>query len=122
MNEYELFNEKTMRFFGLYSSDKMLVNGDVIPVKGENYVVSNLMTPEDRKLRVAVWPARIWIPDDLDEIRLLHWVRQNIVGLNIRVSSPDKSIEGMVIKYFSELMYLQRVCLKPHEGTKGLLF
>ena len=118
MNEYELFNEKTARFFGLFSSDKMLMKGDVISVKGENFVVSNLMIPEDRKLRVAVWSARILIPGDLKDIRFLHWIRQNLIGMNIRISRSDKSIEGVVINYNPEMMYLPPVSFKPHEEPK----
>jgi len=118
MNEYEVFNEKTAKFIGIYSSDKMLARRDVISIKGENYVTSDLMIPEDQKSRIAVWPARIRIPNDLKDVRLLHWLQQNLIGLNIRISGSDKSIEGVVLNYRSEMMYLPPVRFKPNEEPK----
>ncbi len=118
MVEYELFNEKTERFFGLFSNDKMLVKGDVISFCGESYIVANLMIPFDRKLRVAVWPSIIKIPDDLEDIRLLHWIQHNLKGLKIRLSNNLNTIEGEVINYWPGIKYLPPESLKQVIDSK----
>ena len=100
VNEYEIFNEKTAEFTGLYSSDKMLEKCDIIKFQGENYIVSNLIIPSDRKLRVAVWPSKIKLPIDIEDHRFLHWIQQNLIGLRIRLSNDKNSIEGKVIDYW----------------------
>ena len=115
MDEYELFNEKTAEFSGLYLSDKMLEKGDVITFQGENYFVSNLIIPSDSKLRVAVWPAKIYIPKDIEDLRLLHWIQQNLIGLKIRLSNDKNSIEGKVINYWPGIRFMPPDNLKPGE-------
>lgn len=100
VNEYEIFNEKTAEFTGLYLSDKMLEKCDIITFQGENYIVSDLIIPSDRKLRVAVWPSKIKLPIDIEDHRFLHWIQQNLIGLKIRLSNDKNSIEGRVIDYW----------------------
>lgn len=115
MNEYELFNEKTAEFLGRYLSDKMLEKSDVIVFQEGNFFVSNLIIPSDRKLRVAVWPAKINLPGDIEDLRLLHWIQQNLIGLKIRISNDKSSIEGMVINYWPGIRYMPPDNLKPNE-------
>jgi len=115
MSEYEVFNEKTAEFLSPYLSDKMLEKGNVITFQAENYFVSNLMIPKDRKLRVTVWPAKIHLPRDIEDLRLLHWIQQNLIGLKIRISNDKSSIEGMVINYWPGIRYMPPDNLKPNE-------
>jgi len=115
MNEYELFNEKTAEFLGPYLNDKMLEKGDVITFQGENYFVSNLMILKDCKLRIAVWPAKINLPGDIEDLRLLHWIQQNIIGLKIRISNNKNSIEGKVVNYWPGIRFMPSNNLKPNE-------
>lgn len=116
MNEYELFNEKNAAFAGPYFSDKMLEKGDVITFQGESYIVSDLMMPENRKLRVAVWPARINLPDDIEDLRLLRWIQQNLIGMKIKLSNDKDSIEGRVINYWPGIIRdMEPANLKPGE-------
>ena len=115
MSEYELFNEKTAEFLGRYLSDKMLEKSDVIVFQEENFFVSNLIILSDRKLRVAVWLAKINLPGDIEDLRLLHWVQQNLIGLKIRISNDKSSIEGMVINYWPGIRYMPPDNLKPNE-------
>ncbi len=113
MSVYELFNEKTAKFLGLYLSDKMLEKGDVIAFQGEDFFVSDLIIPSDRKLRVAVWPAKIKLPIDIEDLRLLHWIQQNLIGLKIRLSKDKYSIEGKVINYWPGIRFMPPNNLKP---------
>jgi len=115
MGEYEIFNVKTAEFLGPYLSDKMVEKCDVITFKGGNYIVSNLMIPEDGKLRVAVWPAKINLPGDIEDLRLLHWLQQNIIGLKIRISNNKNSIEGEVISYWPGRRFVTSDNLNPNE-------
>jgi hypothetical protein len=100
MNDYELFNEKTTEFISPYLSDKMLERGDIITFQGENYFVFNLLMPKDRKLIVAVWPVKIYLPGDIEDLRLLNWIQKNLKGMKIRLSNDKGSIEGVVINYW----------------------
>ena len=100
MSEYELFNEKTAEFLGSYLSDKMLEKGDVVTSEGEDYIISYLLIPSDRKLRVAVWPAKIYLPVDIGDLRLLRWIQQNLIGAKIRLTNNKGSVEGEVISYW----------------------
>ena len=120
MNEYELYNKKRAGFEGPYFSDKMLEMGDVISFQGENYIVSELMMPENRKLRVAVWPAKINLPDDIEDLRLLRWIQLNLIGLKIRLSNDRDSIEGRVINYWPGIRYMPPANLKPGERPATL--
>jgi hypothetical protein len=115
MNEYELFNEKPIEFLGPYLSDKMLEKGDVITFHDENFFVSNLIIPSDRKLIVTVWPAKIYLPGDIEDLRLLRWIQQNLIGMKIRISNDKSSIEGMVINYWPGIRYMPSNNLKPNE-------
>ena len=115
MNEYELFNEKTAEFFGTYLGDKMLEKCDVLTFQGENYFVFNLMIPSDGKLRIAVWPAKINLPGDIEDLRLLHWIQQNLIGLKIKISNNKNCIEGEVINYWPGIRFLPSDNLKPNE-------
>jgi hypothetical protein len=115
MEEYELFNEKTAEFFGTYLSDKMLEKGDVITFQGKNYFVSNLMILKDRKLRIAVWPAKINLPGDIEDLQLLNWIKKNLVGMKIRLSNNKNSIEGKVINYWPRIRFIPPDNLKPDE-------
>jgi len=115
MSEYEISNEKTAEFLGPYSSNKMLEKGDVINFQGENFFVTNLMIPSDRKLRIAVWPAKINLPGDIEDLRLLHWIQQNIIGLKIRISNNKNSIEGKVVNYWPGIRFMPSNNLKPNE-------
>jgi hypothetical protein len=56
----------------------MLEKGDVITFKGENFFVSALMIPSDRKLRIFVWTAKINLPNAIEDLRLLHWIEMNV--------------------------------------------
>lgn len=115
MSEYELFNEKTAELLGPYLSDKMLEKRDVIVFQGENFFVSNLMIPSNHKLRVAVWPAKINLPKDIGDLRLLHWIQLNLIGLKIRISNDKNSIEGKVINYWPRIRFMPPDNLKPGE-------
>jgi len=115
MNKYELFNEKTAEFLGSYSSDKMLEKGDVLTFQGDKYFVVNLMIPSERILRIAVWPAKINLPGDIEDLRLLHWIQQNIIGLKIRISNNKNSIEGEVISYWPGIRFVPSDNLKSNE-------
>ena len=93
----------------------MLEKGDVITFQGENYFVSNLMILKDCKLRIAVWPAKINLPGDIEDLRLLHWIQQNIIGLKIRISNNKNSIEGKVVNYWPGIRFMPSNNLKPNE-------
>ena len=120
MNEYELYNKKRAGFEGPYFSDKMLEMGDVISFQGENYIVSELMMPENRKLRVAVWPAKINLPGDIEDLRLLRWIQLNLIGMKIRLSNDRDSIEGRVINYWPAIRFMPSANLQPGERPATL--
>jgi len=115
MHEYELFNEKTAEFLGPYLSDKMLEKGDILTFQRENYFVSHLMIPSDGKLRVAVWPVKIYLPGDIEDLQLLNWIKQNLIGMKIRLSNDKNSIEGKVINYWPRIRFVPPDNLKPDE-------
>jgi len=115
MSEYELFNEKRAEFIGPYLSDKMLEKGDVITFQGENYFVTNLMILKDSKLRIAVWPAKINLPGDIEDLQLLNWIKQNLIGMKIRLSNNKNSIEGKVINYWPRIRFIPPDNLKLNE-------
>ena len=118
MIEYELFNEKRAQILSSYSSDKIIERGDIISIGYLDYIVTNLMIPIERKQRLAVWPAKIRIPDDLEDIRLLHWIQQNLKGLRIRLSNNTNTVEGKVTDYWPGIKYMPPVCIKPNEESK----
>ena len=120
MNEYELFSEKPAKFIGPYLSDKMLEKGDIITFQIENFVVSNLMMPENRKLRVSVWPAKIYLPRDIEDLRLLHWIQQNLIGMKIRLSNDESNIDGVVINYWPRIRFIPPDNLNLNERPKTL--
>jgi hypothetical protein len=122
MNEYEVINEKTAEFIGHYLSDKILEIGDVIIFQGVNYFVTNLITPSDRKIRVAVWPVIIYLPSDFDDLRLLRWIQKNIIGMKIKISNEESSTEGVVINYWPKISFVPLDNLKSNESPKDLMY
>ena len=119
MNEYELFNEKTAESRGPYLSDTMLEKNDVITFQGENYFVSNLLIPKDQKLIVAVWPAKIYLPGDIENPRLLRWLQENLIGMKIRLSNNKGSIKGTVIDLWPDIKSVPSRNLKSVESSEA---
>lgn len=117
MTDYLLFNEKIGAFIGLYSSDKMLERGEIINFQGDNYLITNLMVPCNKKLRISVWPSVIHIPDDLEDSRLLHWIQQYLKGLKIRISDSKTSFEGKVTGYWSGIKMLPPLYIKTSQES-----
>ena len=74
--------------------------------------------PKDRKLRVAIWPTKIYLPGDFEDLRLLHWIKQNIKGMKIRLSNVKGSIEGKVINYWPGIRVMPKDNLRSGEKPK----
>jgi hypothetical protein len=122
MNEYELLNEKTGEFIGTYLSGRMLERGDIITFSGENYFVFNLMIPEDRKLRISVWQAKISLPGDIKDLRLLRWIQKNLIGMKIRLSNDKSSIEGVVNNYWPRISFVPPENRMTDERSDDLMY
>ena len=122
MKEYELYNEKASEFLGSFLSDEILETGDVITFKGESFFVFNLISQSDHKVRIEVWPAKIYLPGDIKDLRLLQWFRVNLIGTKIRLSDNKDTVEGGVTNYWPRIKTAPPDNLKPDERSNDLMY
>lgn len=100
MNQYELFCKKSSIYLGSHSSHKGHKKGDVLKFKGKYYIITDLIFWTERIFRANVWPAIIWLKQDLQDPSLLHWLQKNLVGLRISLVGDKKVVEGEVIDFW----------------------
>lgn len=100
MSRYELYNEKQAEFLGFYNSARLLEKGEVITFQGEKFYISELIIRSESNIRAIVWPAIIYLPMDIENLKLLSWLQKNLIGMTIRLTGDKRCIKGKVINFW----------------------